>query len=183
MDTLFYIIEFTLFGIAVGVIIHCLKDEDKRKKLLNKFSIGRIGWAFVSAMILIYAVSWLATCGLVKIVTLLFGWEFNWAIATGIWTVHIFIMGENISVDVRPLEESDPRWIVYPNTHPGYDRRFPYECSECRVRSKDAFPYCPFCGEKLRMPVIEDKRVKKTPNGPVECTDDDSSKEGTDDGI
>ena len=87
MDTLFYIIEFTLFGIAIGVIIHCLKDEDKRKKLLNKFSIGRIGWAFVSAMIVIYAVGWFGTCCVIKLITLLCGCEFSWPIATCIWFV------------------------------------------------------------------------------------------------
>lgn len=87
MDTLFYIIEFTLFGLAVGVIIHCLKDEDKKKKMFKKFSFGKLGWTITVAMIFVYVFSWIATCGLYKVVTLLFGWEFSWAIATGIWLV------------------------------------------------------------------------------------------------
>lgn len=90
--------------------------------------------------------------------------------------VHIFIMGDNISVDVKPLSESDPRWIV--REKKGYGRvRHQFECSECRVWSDNITPYCSFCGEKLRMPVIEDMRVEKTPDGPVECLDDDSPKE------
>lgn len=39
----------------------------------------------------IYAValllSWLVTVGIVKLVTLCFGWTFSWSIATGIWLV------------------------------------------------------------------------------------------------
>jgi hypothetical protein len=33
----------------------------------------------------IYAISWIITCGLIWLVTLCFGWTFNWLIATGIW--------------------------------------------------------------------------------------------------
>ena len=49
------------FGTVVGVILMIL------------FVVG------------IFAVSWLATCGIIKLVTLCFGWEFSWSIATGIW--------------------------------------------------------------------------------------------------
>ena len=37
--------------------------------------------------IIAYAISWLATCGLIKLITLCFGWTFSWLIATGIWLV------------------------------------------------------------------------------------------------
>ena len=83
-------------------------------------------------------------------------------------TVHIFIMGDNISVDVRPLEESDPRWIVHEENRTRHVVRYQFECSECRTYSQDPTPYCPFCGEKLRMPVIEDKRVKDVSEDSVE---------------
>lgn len=58
---------------------------------MNKF----LGW-FLCAMAVIlpfvfvvagYALSWIITCGLVKLVTLCFGWSFSWPIATGIWIV------------------------------------------------------------------------------------------------
>ena len=32
-----------------------------------------------------YGVSWIATCGVIYLITLIFGWSFNWLIATGIW--------------------------------------------------------------------------------------------------
>ena len=38
-----------------------------------------------------YASSWLITCGLVKLVTLCFGWAFSWPIATGIWLILVVI--------------------------------------------------------------------------------------------
>lgn len=40
---------------------------------------------FIIIIILAYAVSWLATCGIIKLITLCFGWTFKWSISTGIW--------------------------------------------------------------------------------------------------
>ena len=37
--------------------------------------------------IIVYAFSWILTCGIIKLVTLCFGLTFNWLIATGIWLV------------------------------------------------------------------------------------------------
>ena len=36
---------------------------------------------------LVFGVSWLITCGIVKLITLCFGWTFTWPIATGIWLI------------------------------------------------------------------------------------------------
>ena len=33
----------------------------------------------------IFAVSWLATCGIIKLITMCFGWTFKFSVATGIW--------------------------------------------------------------------------------------------------
>lgn len=38
-------------------------------------------------LIAVYGLSWIITCGLIKLITLCFGWTFDWAIATGIWLV------------------------------------------------------------------------------------------------
>ena len=32
-------------------------------------------------------ISWIVTCGIIKLITICFGWEFSWAIATGIWLI------------------------------------------------------------------------------------------------
>lgn len=52
-----------------------------------------IAWiiAFVVTLALIFGISWITTCGLVYLITLCFGWEFNWLIATGIWLILILI--------------------------------------------------------------------------------------------
>ena len=42
-------------------------------------------------IIFAYALSWIATCGLIKLITLCFGWAFSWAIATGIWLVMVLL--------------------------------------------------------------------------------------------
>ena len=33
------------------------------------------------------ALSWIIDCGIIKLITLCFGLEFSWAIATGIWLI------------------------------------------------------------------------------------------------
>lgn len=30
-------------------------------------------------------VSWICTCGVIKLITMCFGWTFSWGTATGIW--------------------------------------------------------------------------------------------------
>jgi len=40
---------------------------------------------FIIIIILAYAVSWIATCGIIKLITLCFGWTFRWSVSTGIW--------------------------------------------------------------------------------------------------
>ena len=49
----------------------------------------------VVALILGYALGWIITCGVIKLITMCFGWTFSWAIATGIYLImclakHIF---------------------------------------------------------------------------------------------
>lgn len=46
-------------------------------------------WLFAIGFIFIgvAALSWIITCGFVKLICVCFGWNFNWAIATGIWLV------------------------------------------------------------------------------------------------
>lgn len=46
------------------------------------FKAGIIGVLIVVGL---YALSWIITCGIVKLITLCFGWTFRWSIATGIW--------------------------------------------------------------------------------------------------
>ena len=42
-------------------------------------------------IIFVYALGWIVTCGLIKLITLCFGWAFSWAIATGVWLVILIL--------------------------------------------------------------------------------------------
>lgn len=42
---------------------------------------------FIGLIILTYGVSWITTCGIIKLVTICFGWTFKWSVATGIWLI------------------------------------------------------------------------------------------------
>ena len=41
--------------------------------------------------LVIAALNWLLTCGIIYLITLCFGWSFSLAIATGIWLILILI--------------------------------------------------------------------------------------------
>lgn len=38
-------------------------------------------------LVLCYGISWIVTCGIIKLITLCFGLTFKWSIATGIWLI------------------------------------------------------------------------------------------------
>lgn len=41
--------------------------------------------------LVIAALNWLFTCGIIYLITLCFGWSFSLAIATGIWLILVLI--------------------------------------------------------------------------------------------
>lgn len=47
-----------------------------------------------------YGISWIVTCGIIKLITMCFGLEFSWAIATGIWLI-ICILKSIFNVTVK----------------------------------------------------------------------------------
>lgn len=47
----------------------------------------RAGFAVFILIAGVYAFSWIMTCGLIKLVTMCFGWTFSWKIATGVWLI------------------------------------------------------------------------------------------------
>ncbi len=59
----------------------------KLKEKMSDNTLLIIG--FILIVTLAYAVSWIATCGIIKLITLYFGWTFKWSISTGIWLVLI----------------------------------------------------------------------------------------------
>ena len=60
------------------------------KNLKNKITIAEGGAAILVAIAIIavcYGLSWIVTCGIIKLITMCFGWTFKWSIATGIWLI------------------------------------------------------------------------------------------------
>ena len=47
----------------------------------------KIGGGVILFLILLYGLSWIITCGVLKLITVCFGWTFKWSIATGIWLI------------------------------------------------------------------------------------------------
>lgn len=47
--------------------------------------------ALVAMIVVGYALSWIITVGLIKLITLCFGLGFSWLIATGIWLVLLIL--------------------------------------------------------------------------------------------
>lgn len=56
-------------------------------KFTRKFGFTLGCLAAVLIFLFVCAVSWIATCGIVYLITLCFDLTFSWAIATGIWFV------------------------------------------------------------------------------------------------
>lgn len=51
-------------------------------------------------VITLYGISWICTCGIIKLITLCFGWTFKWPIATGIWLV-MFLLSSVFKTTVK----------------------------------------------------------------------------------
>lgn len=45
-------------------------------------------------------ISWIVLCGIIKLITMCFGWEFSWAISTGIWLI-LLILRSIFNVTVK----------------------------------------------------------------------------------
>lgn len=58
-------------------------------KFTKKFGFALGCLLAVVVFAAICGISWIATCGLVYLVTLCFHWTFSWAVATGIWLMMI----------------------------------------------------------------------------------------------
>ena len=69
-----------------------LVKENITKKISGKCAtnVASKGLAILLALAIVaigLGISWIITCGIVKLITICFGWTFNWSIATGIWFV------------------------------------------------------------------------------------------------
>lgn len=64
----------------------------KLKKNVSNIAEGGLAVLIVLAIIVLaFGLSWIVTCGIIKLITLCFGWTFSWGIATGIWFVMMLL--------------------------------------------------------------------------------------------
>lgn len=54
----------------------------------------------ITILAVCYGLSWIATCGIIKLITVCFGLTFKWSIATGIWLI-IFILRSIFNITVK----------------------------------------------------------------------------------
>ena len=58
------------------------------KNLKNKIAEGgAVALVVIGILAFAYGLSWIITCGIIKLITMCFGLTFKWGIATGIWLV------------------------------------------------------------------------------------------------
>lgn len=73
--------------------------KSTKKKIKDGGIIAVITMLIIAA---IYGISWIITCGTIKLITICFGWTFKWSIATGIWLV-ICILKSIFKTNVKQL--------------------------------------------------------------------------------
>lgn len=61
---------------------------------------GAVAIVIVLCLAILLGISWIVTCGLIKLITMCFGLEFSWAVATGIWLI-ILILRNIFNVTVK----------------------------------------------------------------------------------
>lgn len=45
----------------------------------------------IIGIFIIVLLSWIVTCGFIKLITICFGWTFKWSIATEIWLILLLL--------------------------------------------------------------------------------------------
>lgn len=67
-------------------------------------------------------------------------------------SVMVFISDVGTTVKVNPLDK--PAWKPMPNKN---GTKYTYMCSACNRSSDKAYVYCPWCGESIGLPSVEEQ--------------------------
>ena len=73
------------------------------KNLKNKITLAKGSVSvliFIAVIAVCYGLSWIATCGIIKLIAMCFGWTFKWSITTSIWLI-ICILRSIFNVTVK----------------------------------------------------------------------------------
>ena len=64
------------------------------KNLKNKIAEGgAVALVVIGILAYAYGLSWIVTCGIIKLITMCFGWTFKWSVATSIWLIICLLRG------------------------------------------------------------------------------------------
>ena len=63
----------------------------KRSKLIVSILAAAI--VIILIFVISFGLSWIVTCGVIKLITMCFGLTFKWSIATGIWLILCLLRG------------------------------------------------------------------------------------------
>jgi len=74
--------------------------RNKRKSSIKIAEGGIAVLFFILIIAMAYGVSWICTCGVIKLITMCFGLTFKWSVATGIWLI-LCILRSIFNVTVR----------------------------------------------------------------------------------
>ncbi len=63
------------------------------KKTINSKIVewGAATIIVIALMVLFYGLSWIVTCGIIKLITMCFGLAFKWSVASGIWLIIVLL--------------------------------------------------------------------------------------------
>ncbi|HBC98702.1 MAG TPA: hypothetical protein DC053_03855 [Lachnoclostridium sp.] len=63
------------------------------KKTINSKIVewGAATIIVIALMVLFYGLSWIVTCGIIKLITMCFGLAFKWSVASGIWLIIVLV--------------------------------------------------------------------------------------------
>lgn len=62
-----------------------MKTTKKMLNFANKYAGATAVVLFILMLAAGLGISWICTCGVIKLITMCFGWTFTWGTATGIW--------------------------------------------------------------------------------------------------
>ena len=74
-------------------------------KRTGKLVGGVLGILFaIFVFALACGLSWILTCGIIKLITMCFGWTFSWLTSTGIWLI-AFLLRSTFNYTVKVKEK------------------------------------------------------------------------------
>ena len=84
----------------------------------------------ITILAVCYGLSWIVTCGIIKLITMCFGLTFKWSIATGIWLIICILRSVfNVTVKKKSRRKLTFLWLYKPSIYKGFRGQKFQKCS------------------------------------------------------